>query len=168
MFITEEQIENRLTELADMISNDYAGKQLILLIVLKGSVFFAVDLIRKLKIESSIEVISAKSYGDRMESSGKVNLFYQQLEHLKGKDVLIIEDIVDTGHTMDTLTKELMKLTPASLEVASFFSKPSKREVDVKIKYIGLEIPPAFIVGYGLDFAEKGRELKGVYSLVQE
>lgn len=166
--IDEAQIDKRVAELGRQISEDYNGRELVLLCVLKGAMFFAVDLIRKLTIESSIEVISAKSYGNAMESSGNVNLAFNKLEYLKGKNVLIVEDIVDTGYTMQKLLKELQKLEPASLEAAAFFSKPAKREVNVKVKYIGVDIPPAFIIGYGLDFAEKGRELKGIYSLVEE
>jgi hypoxanthine phosphoribosyltransferase len=130
---------------------------------MKGSVFFGADLLRKLTIDCRLESIRSSSYGSKMESSGKVNIQYSDL-NIKDKDVLIIEDIVDSGRTLKALFEQLNALLPKSLEAVSFLSKPSKREVNVDVKYIGKEIPPVFVIGYGLDYDEQGRQLPNLYA----
>jgi len=167
IYLSEDEILIKVKELADRINKDYAGKTPTMLIVLKGAMLFASDLIRKLKIGCKLEVISAKSYGSDMESSGLVKLKYIE-SNFKNSDIIIVEDIIDSGLTIKTLTDELKKYGPASIEVASILSKPQARKEDVQIKYTGFEISNLFVVGYGLDYAELGRELRDIYILYED
>lgn len=162
-----EDLKNVINNLADRINNDYQGKTITLLIVLKGAMPFAVDLMKRIDCNVIVETISAKSYGESMESSRSVTIFPTTLD-IHGKDVIIIEDIADTGHTLKALRAKLLEQNPNSLEIAALFSKPAQREVEIDVKYIGIEIPPIFIVGYGLDFAEQGRQYAAVYQLMPE
>ncbi|MCX6152825.1 MAG: hypoxanthine phosphoribosyltransferase [Candidatus Kapabacteria bacterium] len=164
-FILEADIKKLVRSLALQIRSEYIDKNPVFLVILKGSIFFAADLIREIGIECQVEAMQAKSYGAKMHSSGDVNLFLFEFD-IKGRNVLIIEDIVDTGQTLKALYEELEKHSPASVEIVTLISKPEMRKSDVRVKYIGMEIPPVFIVGYGLDYDEKGRQLKDVYSIV--
>ncbi len=162
LFLTPKQIDEIVTSLAKKINTDYQNKKPIFIIVLKGSIFFATDLLRKLTLDCEIETVVAKSYGNEMHSSGNVNLNYSSL-NLKGKNVVIIEDIVDSGLTLQSLINKLKKLDPESLETVTLLSKPTERAVEVKVKYVGLEIGKEFVVGYGMDYAENGRNLSAIY-----
>ncbi len=161
-FISKEMIDKTVTKMATEINKDYDGKKPVFLIVLKGSVFFGADLIREVNLECTMETIRAKSYGNQMQSSGNVDLFIENLD-LKGKDLIIVEDIVDSGLTLKSLIERIEKTKPASLEVATFLYKPDAVKVDLNIKYIGIKIPSDFVLGYGLDYAELGRNLKDIY-----
>ena len=162
-----EYLQEVIEQLANRINSDYSGKTITFLIVLKGAMPFAVDLMKSISCECIVETISAKSYGNEMKSSGEVKIYPDNLS-VEGKEIIIIEDIVDTGKTLEALKAKLNQQNPNSLEIASLFSKPAQREVEIDVKYIGIEIPPKFIVGYGLDYAEFGRQLPAVYQLCTE
>ena len=158
------ELQSTISEMANKINNDYKDKEITFLIVLKGAMPFAVDLMKSINNNCIVETISAKSYGNEMESSGTVQIFPENLD-VKNKDVVILEDIVDTGRTLKALKEKLWEQKPKSVEIATLFSKPAQRVVEIDVKYIGIEIPPIFIVGYGLDYAEQGRQLPAVYQL---
>ncbi len=160
-----EDLKRIIDNLADRINQDYKGRIVTLLIVLKGAMPFAVDLMKRMDGQVIVETITAKSYGEGMVSSQNVAIAHQALD-IKGKDVIIIEDIVDTGHTLKALKEKLSEQNPNSIEICALFSKPAQREVEIDVKYVGIEIPPLFIVGYGLDFAEQGRQYAAVYQLI--
>lgn len=162
-----EYLQEVIEQLANRINSDYTGKTITFLIVLKGAMPFAVDLMKSISCQCIVETISAKSYGNEMQSSGEVKIFPDNLS-IEGKEVIILEDIVDTGRTLAALKKKLSLQNPKSIEIASLFSKPAQREVEIDVKYIGIVIPPKFIVGYGLDYAELGRQLPAVYQLCGE
>ena len=159
-----DKIEETVKTIATKINADYKNKKPLFIIVLKGSIFFASDLLRHINLSCQIDAISAKSYGYSMTSTGQVKLTVPDID-IKDKDVIIIEDIVDTGYTISKLIDRLKLSNPSSLEVAAFLSKPTARKIKVDVKYIGIEIPPDFVIGYGLDYAEEGRQLPEVYSL---
>ena len=161
-YISCEIIQERVKEIAKEISSDYKDKELVILITLKGAIIFAADLIRELTIPVRIETIVAKSYGTKLVTSGKVDIINNGLD-LKNKDIVIVEDIVDTGITMRHLLENLEKEGPQSIAICSFLFKPENIIEEVEIKYCGFSIPPLFVVGYGLDYAEQGRNLKDIY-----
>lgn len=161
-YITEIDIKNRVKILADAISEDYQSKNPILLLTLKGAIIFAADLMREITIPLHIETIIAKSYGMEIESSGNVEIIENKVD-FKDRHVIIIEDIVDTGNTMFSLINRLKKFNPESIEICTLLFKPQNLEIDVDVKYTGFEIAPIFVVGYGLDYAEEGRNLKDIY-----
>lgn len=161
-YISSDKISEAVKEVALKINSDYAGKSPVFLVVLKGSIFFASDLLRHINLDCEIEAVSAKSYYDGMVSTGKVQISVLE-ENLRGKDLIIIEDIVDSGHTLSALTEKLKVMKPNSVETVAFLSKPDMRKIDVPVKYIGINIPPLFVVGYGLDYAGKGRQLPDIY-----
>lgn len=165
--IDRSEIQASVEKLANRINHDYAGKTPTFLIILKGAMIFAADLIRHINIPCDLEVMSAKSYGTGITSSGEVKLADFGTK-FTDKDIIIIEDIVDTGLTLKTLYHNIMIHSPASLAAASILSKPDSRMVKVEVKYIGIEIPPYFVVGYGLDYAEYGRNLPDIYILDTE
>ena len=159
-------IENSISDLADRINRDYAGKTLVLVCVLKGSFLFIADLARKLKLETRIEFIGVSSY-EGTESTGHVRLTQDLSREINSEHVLVVEDIVDTGRTLDYLVKTLALRGPASLEVCTLLSKPSCRVVEVPVKYIGHEIANHFVVGYGLDYNERWRNLPEIFEVEQ-
>ena len=163
-FITKKKIAETISRLALNITTDYRDKEIVYVITLKGSIFFASDLIRQIPLKSSLEVVSAKSYGSGMITSGDVQII-NLLPEVSNKHVIIIEDIVDSGMTLHTLFDKINQGKPASLEAVTLLSKPSVRQVDVDVKFVGIEIPPEFVVGYGLDYDEQGRELPEIYVL---
>ena len=168
VFLGEKDIEARVQELADEISRDYAGMDVMLVCTLGGAVFFLADLARLLKIPVQIEYVKASSYGDGTDSSKNVRLEYTPGDRIKGKHVLWVEDIVDTGRTYAHLERHLRAQEPASLKLVSLLDKPSRREWnDVKIDYLGFTIPDKFVVGYGLDFAGNYRNLPYIGVLKQ-
>ena len=166
-YIETDEINRTVSELAEKITRDYEGRSPLFLVILKGAVFFATDLLRKIDLDGTLESIRAQSYGTEMESSGKVKLSDESIE-FKDRDVIIIEDIVDSGLTMKTLMETIEESSPASVECAALLSKTEMRKADVRIKYIGIEIPDIFVVGYGLDYAEKGRFLPRIYGFRAE
>ncbi|MGE5481224.1 MAG: hypoxanthine phosphoribosyltransferase [Chloroflexota bacterium] len=166
VMIPAEQIAESIKNLAKRINEDYRNKQPLLVVTLKGAIIFAADLARELDIDCEIEAVRAKSYGGGLETSGRVNLALSDL-NIEGRDVIIIEDIVDTGLTLQSIYETLLPNRPASLEAATLLSKPAMRQVSVPVKYIGLEIEPKFVVGFGLDYMEKGRNLPCIYSLIE-
>ena len=154
ILITEEQIRQRTRELGQEISRDYAGRDLHLICVLKGGIVFLVDLMRALTIPLSVDFMATSSYGAATESSGVVRILKDLDNPIAGRHVLIVEDIIDTGHTLDYLTRILRARDPASLRICTLLNKPDRREVQISIDYVGFNIPNKFVVGYGLDFGE--------------
>ncbi|MGB4668314.1 MAG: hypoxanthine phosphoribosyltransferase, partial [bacterium] len=159
ILIDQEQLQQRIQELGAEISRDYQGKELHLICVLKGAVLFLADLARNLTVPVSFDFMAVSSYGASTESSGVVRILKDLEESIEGKDVLIVEDIIDSGLTLHYLYQNLHSRKPASLEICTLLDKPDRRRVDVPVKYCGFSIPDRFVVGYGLDFAEKYRNL---------
>ena len=159
ILIPEDVLQARISELAAEINRDYAGKDLLLLAVLKGSVLFLTDLMRHVTIPHAIDFMATSSYGHGFESSGVVRILKDLDEQIEGRHVLIVEDIIDTGRTLDYLTRILRARAPASLEICTLLNKASRREVPVPVKYIGFDIPDKFVLGYGLDYLDKYRNL---------
>jgi hypoxanthine phosphoribosyltransferase len=157
--ISEERILNRVKELAAKISQDYKDKRLIIVGILKGSFVFMSDLIRRLTIPCRCDFVKLSSYGGGTQTSGKVRMDLGLSEEIKGLDVLVVEDIVDTGLTLDSLKRILLGYGPGSLKFCTLLDKPSRRKVEIQIDYIGFEIEDRFVVGYGLDFDEEYRHL---------
>ena len=159
VMIDEETIQRRVRELAEQISRDYAGRQLHLICILKGACIFLADLVRQLDLDVSLDFMAVSSYGANKQSSGEVRIVKDLDSRLQDRDVLIVEDILDTGITLDYLFRNLKARCPHSLEMVTLLSKPSRRLKEVKATYVGFKIPDKFVVGYGLDFAEKYRHL---------
>lgn len=159
VLIPEEEIEKRTRELAEEISRDYEGKTLHVICVLKGGVFFMTHLAKRLTVPVTMDFMSVSSYGDDTKTSGIVKIVKDLDQPLEGKDVLIIEDIVDSGRTLAYLLGLLHDRKPASLRLCSLLEKPSRREVDVNIDYLGFEIPNKFVVGCGMDYKQLYRNL---------
>ena len=159
ILFNEEEITKKVIEMSAAISRDYEGKDLIVVGVLKGSVIFSAELIKRITIPCEIDFMAVSSYGDATESSGVVRIL-KDLDHsIEGKDVLIVEDIVDSGVTLSYLTKYLKARKASSIEIATLLNKPARRKKDIHVKYIGYDVPDEFIVGYGIDYAEKYRNL---------
>ena len=162
ILISREEIAKAVTRLASEIRRDYQGKQPLLIGVLKGSFVFMADLIRQLDLPLELDFVRLSSYGAGKETSGKVKVVQPLKTAVKGRDVLVIEDIVDTGITISFLLDYLRKKKPASLKLCALTDKPSRRKIPVSIDYLGFTLPDKFIVGYGLDFAEKFRYLPDI------
>ncbi|MFZ3012483.1 MAG: hypoxanthine phosphoribosyltransferase [Nitrospira sp.] len=157
--VTQEQMRSRIRELGRQISADYAGKDLVLVGVLKGAYAFFADLARAIRIPVRVDFIIVTSYGTQTKTSGKVKLVTELTEKIKNRDVLLVEDIVDSGLTIQYLTKALAKQKPRSIKVCTLLSKPERRVVDVPLQYIGFRIPDQYVVGYGLDYQQQYRNL---------
>ncbi len=157
--VSQEQMRSRIRELGKQISADYTGKELVLVGVLKGAYAFYADLARAIRIPIRVDFIVVTSYGKRANTSGKVKLVTELTESIKGKDVLLVEDIVDSGLTAQHLMKSLMKKKPRSLRVCTLLSKPDRRLVNVQVHYVGFKIPNQYVVGYGLDYQQQYRNL---------
>lgn len=169
ILITREQLQARIAELGTAISRDYADKDLILVCVLKGGVLFLSDLARAIHIPHAIDFMAISSYGGaRTESSGVVRILMDLNASIQGRDVLIVEDIIDTGRTLAYITENLRTRNPASLKICALLNKPSRREVDVPLDYVGFDIPNEFVIGYGLDYAEVYRNLPFIGVLKSE
>jgi len=159
ILIDEETLAARVAELGAEVSADYEGRELLLIGVLKGAVFFMADLMRHLTVACEVDFMAISSYGDATDSSGIVRILKDLDISIEGRDVLVVEDIIDSGLTLSYLIRNLESREPASLEVCALLTKPSRREIDVRVRYVGFEIPNKFVVGYGLDFAERYRNL---------
>ena len=168
VLIGAEDIQRRLGELAAEVDADYAGRELLLIGVLKGAVFAMADVARRLTIPASMDFMAVSSYGSSTTSSGVVRILKDLDTEIEGRDVLVIEDIVDSGLTLDYLMKNLRSRRPASVEVLSLLTKPTRREIELPIRYVGFEVPDVFVVGYGLDFGERYRGLPSIVTLKPE
>ena len=159
ILIEEDVLQGRIAELGAEVSRDYEGKDLLLVGVLKGAVFFLADLMRELSVPCEIDFMAISSYGAGTDSSGVVRILKDLDMNIAGRDVLVVEDIIDSGLTLSYLMRSLTARKPSSLEVCTLLTKPERREVDVPVRYVGFEIPNKFVIGYGLDFAERYRNL---------
>jgi hypoxanthine phosphoribosyltransferase len=157
--VTQEEMRTRIKELGRQISTDYADKELILVGILKGAYAFYADLARAIRVPLRVDFLVVTSYGARAKSMGKVKMVTDLTEDIAGRDVLLVEDIVDSGLTVQYLVKTLSKRKPKSIKVCTLLSKPERRKVDVPIDYIGFKIPNKYVVGYGLDYQQKYRNL---------
>ena len=159
IMIDEDTVDNRIKEIAAQISRDYAKKEVRLICILKGSVFYTTELAKRLTIPTTMDFMKVSSYGSGTVSSGKIEIKKDLDDSIEGLDVIVVEDIVDSGHTLSQLIPELKKRNPRSLAVTTLLDKPSRREVDVDVDYIGFEIEDKFVVGYGLDYNQSYRDL---------
>jgi hypoxanthine phosphoribosyltransferase len=159
VLIDEERLRSRVAELGEEVSADYAGRDLLLIGVLKGAVFFMADLMRHLTVTCEVDFMAISSYGAATDSSGVVRILKDLDINIAGRDVLVVEDIIDSGLTLSYLIRNLEAREPASLEICALLTKPERREIDVPVRYVGFEIPNRFVIGYGLDFAERYRNL---------
>ena len=157
--VTQEEMRARIKELGKQIANDYTGKDLVLIGVLKGAYAFYADLARAIGIPLRVDFLIVTSYGGQSKTSGQVKVITELTEDIKGKDVLLVEDIVDSGLTVQYLIKTLTKHKPRSVKVCTLLSKPERRTIDVSLEYIGFKIPNKYVVGYGLDYQQKYRNL---------
>jgi hypoxanthine phosphoribosyltransferase len=168
ILIEEDALRERVAELGAEISTDYAGRDLLLVGVLKGAVFFMADLMRSIDVHCEVDFMAISSYGASTDSSGVVRILKDLDTAIEGRHVLVVEDIIDSGLTLSYLMRNLRARNPATLEVCALLTKPDRREIDVPVRYIGFEIPNRFVVGYGLDFAERYRNLRYVGVLGDE
>ncbi len=159
ILIGEPELQARIAELGVEISRDYSGRDLLLVGVLKGAVFFMADLMRELTVPCEIDFMAISSYGAGTDSSGVVRILKDLDINISGRDVLVVEDIIDSGLTLSYLMRSLTARKPASLEVCTLLTKPERREVEVPVRYVGFEIPNKFVIGYGLDFDQRYRNL---------
>ena len=159
VLVEEEEVDKRIRDLEEQISKDYEGKEVHLICVLKGGVFFMCELAKRITVPVSMDFMSVSSYGDGTASSGVVKIAIDLNETLEGKDVLIVEDIIDSGRTLSYLIEILKKRGPKSLRLCTLLDKPERRVKDVKVDYVGFNIPDEIVVGYGLDYAQKYRNL---------
>ena len=157
--VSEKAVDERIVKLGKQISKDYEGKQVHLICVLKGGVFFMCELAKRISVPVSMDFMSVSSYGDDTKSSGVVKIVKDLDEAIEGKDVLIVEDIIDSGRTLYYLIDILKKRNPKSVHLCTLLDKPERRVKDVKVDYVGFNIPDEFVVGYGLDYAQKYRNL---------
>jgi hypoxanthine phosphoribosyltransferase len=159
ILVEEDTLRGRIAELGAAVSDDYAGRDLLLVGVLKGAVFFMADLMRNLTIPCEVDFMAISSYGASTDSSGVVRILKDLDVNIEGRDVLVVEDIIDSGLTLSYLIRNLESRNPATLEVCALLTKPARREIDVNVRYTGFEIPNEFVIGYGLDYAERYRNL---------
>ncbi|HHY04201.1 MAG TPA: hypoxanthine phosphoribosyltransferase [Thermoanaerobacterales bacterium] len=169
VLISNEEIENKLKELGEIITKDYKDKKDILMIgVLKGAIVFMADLIRHIDLPIQIDFMAVSSYGSSTKSSGVVRILKDLEENVEGKNIIIVEDIMDSGLTLSYLYKILMSRKPSSIKICALLDKPSRRKVDIDLDYLGFEIPDYFVVGYGLDYNEKYRNMRDICILKPE
>ena len=170
VLLSEEDVDKRIQEIGEQISKDYAGKQVHLVCVLKGGVFFLCELAKRITVPVSMDFMSVSSYGSATKSSGVVKIVKDLDESLKDKDVLVVEDIVDSGRTLSYLLDMLRDRGPKSIKLCTLLDKPERRVVDVNVDYTGFSIPDEFVVGYGLDYDQRYRNLPfiGVVEFVGE
>ena len=170
ILIPEDKVDERIAQLGEQISKDYEGKQVHLIGILKGSIFVICELAKRITVPVTLDFMSVSSYGAGTKSSGVVKLIKDLDEPIEGKDVLVVEDIIDSGHTLSYLLKNLSSRNPASIRLCTLLDKPERREVDVEVDYQGFRIPDEFVIGYGLDYDQRYRNLPyiGVLSLTEE
>ena len=168
VLVDEETLRARVLELGEEISTDYAGRDLLLVGVLKGAVFFMADLMRQLTVPCEVDFMAISSYGAASDSSGVVRILKDLDIPIENRHVLVVEDIIDSGLTLSYLMRNLTARRPATLEVCALLTKPDRREIDVPVRYVGFEIPNRFVVGYGLDLAERYRNLPYVGVLQED
>jgi hypoxanthine phosphoribosyltransferase len=168
VLVQEEELAQRIRELGAEISADYAGRDLLLVGVLKGAVFFLSDLMRALEVPCEVDFMAVASYGSSTDSSGVVRILKDLDASIEGRDVLIVEDIVDSGLTLSYLLRTMRARDPASLEVCALLTKPERRKSNVEIRYVGFEIPNRFVIGYGLDHGQRFRQLPYVAVLADQ
>ncbi|MBP0990538.1 MAG: hypoxanthine phosphoribosyltransferase [Oscillospiraceae bacterium] len=168
ILLTEEEIKNKVRKLGEEISKDYEGKKLLLIGVLKGSVVFMSDLMRNISVDNRIDFMAVSSYGNGTKTTGVVRILKDLDKPIEGLDVLIVEDILDSGKTLSYLRELLYERNPKSIRIAALLDKPERREADIKADYVGFEIPNEFVVGYGLDYDERYRNLPYVGVLKPE
>lgn len=166
--ISEENVENRICELAQQLNKEYEGKELHLVIILKGSIFFACELAKRITVPLTMDFMSVSSYGDGMVSAGNITVKKELDEDIEGKNVLIVEDIVDSGNTLFHLKKLLAARNPQSLKIVTLLDKPERRTAQIDTDYCGFTIEDKFVVGYGLDYAQKHRNLPYIGVVVEE
>ena len=166
--ISEEKVDARIGELAEQLNQEYAGKGLHLVIILKGSIFFACELAKRITIPVTMDFMSVSSYGDGMVSAGNITVKKELDEDIEGKNVLLVEDIVDSGNTLFHLKKLLSARNPESLKIITLLDKPDRRTADIETDYCGFEIEDKFVVGYGLDYAQRHRNLPYIGVVVEE
>ncbi|MHB8243303.1 MAG: hypoxanthine phosphoribosyltransferase [Solirubrobacteraceae bacterium] len=167
VLVSADDLQRRVVELGEQISRDYADRPLLLVGVLKGAVFFLSDLMRYIDIPVEVDFMAVASYGSATDSSGVVRILKDLDASIEGRDVLIVEDIVDSGLTLQYLMRNLGSRNPRTLEVCALLTKPERRKVDLPTRYVGFEIPDRFVVGYGLDYAERYRNLPFVAVLAR-
>ena len=165
VLVSEEELNKRVRELGDEITRDYEGKDLMLVGILKGAAIFMADLARNIDLPITLEFLAVSSYGNSTESSGVVRIIKDLDTDVRGKHILIVEDIIDTGLTLSYITDNLKKRGAESVKICTLLDKPEKRKVDVPVDYTGFIIPDEFVVGYGIDYAEKYRNLPFVSAL---
>jgi hypoxanthine phosphoribosyltransferase len=168
VLVTRENLARRVAELGAEISRDYAGRDLVMVGVLKGAVLFIADLMRQLTVPCEVDFMAVSSYGSSTDSSGVVRILKDLDASIEGRDVLIVEDIIDSGLTLLYLLRNLKARSPRSLEVCALLTKPERRRVELPIRYVGFEIPNRFAIGYGLDHAQKYRNLDYVAALEED
>ena len=170
IFLPEQEVDERIAEIAKKISEDYAGKSVHLICILKGSVFFMCELAKRITVPVTMDFMSVSSYGNDTKSSGVVRIAKDLDEPLEGKDVLVVEDIIDSGRTLSYLLEILGKRNPKSLRLCTLLAKPDRRVTEVHVDYTCFNIPDEFVVGYGLDYAQKYRNLPfvGIVEFVEE
>jgi len=168
ILVQPDALRRRVEELGAQITADYAGKDLLLVGVLKGAIFFLADVMRHIEVPCDLDFMAVSSYGSTTDSSGVVRILKDLDAPLEGRDVLIVEDIVDSGLTLQYLLRNLGARNPASLEVCALLTKPTRRKVELDARYVGFEIPDRFVIGYGLDFGEKYRNLPYVAAMSDE
>ena len=162
ILISEEEIKEKIKTLAKRLDNDYAGKNPLFVCVLKGSVFFTADLVRELTIPAFLDFMSVSSYGAGTISTGELNIKKDLSENIENRHVIIVEDIIDTGNTLYKLKNLLLKRNPASIKIIALLDNPERRTAPMEADYVGFVIPDEFVIGYGLDYDERFRELKDV------
>jgi hypoxanthine phosphoribosyltransferase len=165
LYLSEEQIHARVKELAARLNSDYSGKVPIFIGILNGSFIFFADLIREISVDCEVDFLKLSSYGDAKISSGQVRLLKDLNCQVQGRDIVVVEDVVDSGISIDFMKQLVMKENPSSFRVVTLLLKKSVAKVDFPIDYVGFEIPPEFVIGYGLDYAQKVRNLKSIYRL---
>jgi hypoxanthine phosphoribosyltransferase len=165
MLVTSEEIQDKVRELGERITEDYQGEDLLLVGILRGAVVFLSDLMRHLELTCEIDFMDVSSYGAETTTSGVVRILKDLEEDITGRHVLIVEDIIDTGLTLSYLTRILGARKPASLEICTLLSKPSRKQANIDVKYLGFEVPDEFVVGYGIDFAGRYRNLRDIRAL---
>jgi hypoxanthine phosphoribosyltransferase len=168
VLVPSSEIQEKVREIAERINEDYRDQKLLLVGVLRGAVVFLSDLMRHLRLPCEIDFMEVSSYGTGTTSSGVVRILKDLEENISGRHVLVVEDIVDTGLTLSYLRRTLLARKPTSLEICTLLSKPSRREVDLGVRYVGFEVPDVFVVGYGIDYAGAYRNLPDIHALGSE